>query len=165
MKITAILSVILTIAMVVGAMMGGAPLVIFFDVFSLMVVGGGTFFLMIAAHGPAGPFTYICGGLQRLMGLGSPDPWGSSERKMAVQVARSGGRSAILLGGVGGLIGLIQMLINMDDPTHIGPAMAVALLSCFYAVLLNLFIFVPLARHFSEAGIEAETGNKSGGQA
>ena len=72
---------------------------------------------------------------------------------MAVLVARSGGTSAILMGGLGGMIGLCQMLQNMEDPAKIGPAMAVALLTTFYAVVLNLIIFVPLARHFTEAEV------------
>lgn len=44
------------------------------------------------------------------------------------------------MGMVGTLIGLVQMLQNMGDPSAIGPAMAVALLTTFYgAVLANVF--------------------------
>ena len=49
------------------------------------------------------------------------------------------------MGLIGTLIGLVQMLGNMDDPATIGPSMAVALLTTFYgAVLANMF-FLPLA--------------------
>ena len=49
------------------------------------------------------------------------------------------------MGLIGTLIGLVQMLANLDDPNSIGPAMAVALLTTFYgAVLANMF-FTPLA--------------------
>ena len=44
------------------------------------------------------------------------------------------------MGMIGTLIGLVQMLSNMDDPKQIGPAMAVALLTTLYgAVLANMF--------------------------
>lgn len=44
------------------------------------------------------------------------------------------------MGMVGTLIGLVQMLQNMADPSAIGPAMAVALLTTFYgAVIANIF--------------------------
>ena len=49
------------------------------------------------------------------------------------------------MGLIGTLIGLVQMLGNLEDPSSIGPAMAVALLTTFYgAVLANMF-FLPLA--------------------
>jgi len=49
------------------------------------------------------------------------------------------------MGMVGTLIGLVQMLQNMDDPAAIGPAMAVALLTTFYGAVLANIIFIPMA--------------------
>ncbi len=44
------------------------------------------------------------------------------------------------MGMIGTLIGLVQMLANMDDPKSIGPAMAVALLTTLYgAMIANMF--------------------------
>jgi chemotaxis protein MotA len=49
------------------------------------------------------------------------------------------------MGMIGTLIGLVQMLANMDDPRSIGPAMAVALLTTLYgAILANMFA-LPIA--------------------
>jgi len=49
------------------------------------------------------------------------------------------------MGMIGTLIGLVQMLANMDDPKTIGPSMAVALLTTLYgAVIANAFA-IPLA--------------------
>jgi len=155
MNIPAILGLMVAVGLMLYGIMLGAPLIVFLDMVSICIMLGGTFSLMLAAHGTSGPFTYTLGGLQRLLGLGSPAPWGPAERRMAVQVARSGGTSAILMAGIGGLIGLIQMLQNMGDPSQIGPAMAVALLTTFYAVILNLLVFVPLARHFTEVETQA----------
>lgn len=44
------------------------------------------------------------------------------------------------MGMIGTLIGLVQMLSNMDDPKAIGPSMAVALLTTLYgAMIANVF--------------------------
>ncbi len=55
------------------------------------------------------------------------------------------GTFAPAFGMIGTLIGLVQMLANLDDPSSIGPKMAVAMITTFYgAVLANLF-FIPMA--------------------
>jgi chemotaxis protein MotA len=56
------------------------------------------------------------------------------------------GTMAPAFGMIGTLIGLVQMLQNLDDPSSIGPAMAVALLTTFYGAVLANVIFLPLAR-------------------
>jgi chemotaxis protein MotA len=48
-------------------------------------------------------------------------------------------------GMVGTLIGLINMLKKLDDPSAIGPSMAVALITTFYGSLLANLIFLPIA--------------------
>ena len=45
-------------------------------------------------------------------------------------------------GVVGTLIGLVQMMNNIDDPAAIGPAMAVALLTALYGIVGALGCFV-----------------------
>ena len=55
------------------------------------------------------------------------------------------GTYAPAFGMIGTLIGLVQMLANLDDPSSIGPRMAVAMITTFYgAVLANLF-FIPMS--------------------
>lgn len=55
------------------------------------------------------------------------------------------GKFAPAFGMIGTLIGLVIMLQNMNDPSKIGPGMAVALLTTLYgAVLANLFA-LPMA--------------------
>lgn len=49
------------------------------------------------------------------------------------------------MGLIGTLIGLVQMLGNLDDPSSIGPAMAVALLTTFYGAVLANMVFSPLS--------------------
>ena len=48
------------------------------------------------------------------------------------------------LGMIGTVIGLVQMLQNMDDPSKIGPAMAVALITTFYGAVLANLVFLPM---------------------
>ncbi|MGV1099454.1 MotA/TolQ/ExbB proton channel family protein [Thiovibrio sp. JS02] len=60
-------------------------------------------------------------------------------------VFRGMGDSGPAFGMIGTLVGLVQMLANLSDPSAVGPAMAVALLTTLYgAVAANLF-FIPLA--------------------
>lgn len=49
------------------------------------------------------------------------------------------------MGMIGTLVGLVQMLANMDDPKSIGPAMAVALLTTLYGALLANVVCMPIA--------------------
>jgi len=48
-------------------------------------------------------------------------------------------------GMMGTLIGLVQMLRQLSNPETIGPAMAVALLTTFYGMLLATLFFLPIA--------------------
>ncbi len=49
------------------------------------------------------------------------------------------------MGLIGTLIGLVQMLGQLNDPTTIGPNMAVALLTTFYGAVLANMVFMPFA--------------------
>lgn len=53
--------------------------------------------------------------------------------------------AAPAMGMIGTLIGLVQMLANMDDPKSIGPAMAVALLTTLYGAVIANAIALPIA--------------------
>lgn len=46
-------------------------------------------------------------------------------------------------GMVGTLIGLVIMMLNLNDPSAIGPSMAVALLTTFYGSVFANLIFIP----------------------
>lgn len=63
------------------------------------------------------------------------------------------GAQAPAWGMIGTLIGLVMMLQNLDDPTTIGPKMAVALITTFYGSVLANYIFIPVGnklKGFSE---------------
>lgn len=55
------------------------------------------------------------------------------------------GAFAPAMGMIGTVIGLVQMLQSMSDPSSIGPAMAVALITTFYGAILANLIFLPMS--------------------
>jgi len=63
----------------------------------------------------------------------------------STNVLRRMGEFSPAMGLIGTLIGLVQMLGNLDDPSTIGPSMAVALLTTFYGAVLANMVFLPLA--------------------
>lgn len=73
------------------------------------------------------------------------------------KIFRSLGDIAPAMGMIGTLIGLVQMLANMEDPKSIGPAMAIALLTTLYgAVIANAFA-LPLADKLELRSAEEKT--------
>ncbi|MEM6993258.1 MAG: MotA/TolQ/ExbB proton channel family protein [Myxococcota bacterium] len=62
--------------------------------------------------------------------------------------------SAPSMGMIGTLIGLVQMLGALDDPSSIGPAMAVALLTTLYGAVLAFMIFGPIASKLERRSTE-----------
>ncbi|SCX94694.1 motility protein A [Desulfoluna spongiiphila] len=67
------------------------------------------------------------------------------EHKVGYSVLASMGSYAPAFGMVGTLIGLVQMLANLDDPSSIGPKMAVAMITTFYGALMANLFFIPMS--------------------
>ncbi|MEW6624293.1 MAG: MotA/TolQ/ExbB proton channel family protein [Bacillota bacterium] len=65
--------------------------------------------------------------------------------ELGQKVFKAWGTLAPSFGMIGTLIGLIQMLTKLDDPSALGPAMALALLTTFYGALLANMLFIPMA--------------------
>lgn len=59
-------------------------------------------------------------------------------------------RFAPAFGMMGTLIGLVVMLGRMDDPSRIGPGMAVALLTTLYGLVMANLFCLPLARRLAQ---------------
>lgn len=55
------------------------------------------------------------------------------------------GTFAPAFGMIGTLIGLINMLKTLDDPTQIGAGMAIALVTTFYGAVMANLLFLPIA--------------------
>jgi chemotaxis protein MotA len=69
----------------------------------------------------------------------------STRHANGAAILRKAGEVAPAMGLIGTLVGLVQMLGNLDNPSAIGPAMAVALLTTFYGAVLAYMVFNPLA--------------------
>jgi chemotaxis protein MotA len=69
----------------------------------------------------------------------------AGRHQQAAGVLRRAAEVAPAMGLIGTLIGLVQMLGRLEDPSSIGPAMAVALLTTFYGAVLGHMVLTPLA--------------------
>lgn len=65
--------------------------------------------------------------------------------RLGAEIFMTMGNFAPAMGMVGTLIGLVKMLMQMDDPSSIGPSMAVALITTFYGVILANLVFLPIS--------------------
>ena len=132
------ISSVLVIGWVLWAILMGSPLSVFVDVNSILVVFG------IVVGGSLFSFRSrdISAAFRLVWSKGPLDPEKAGAAKRVFQRLSN---LAIGAGFIGALIGLVQMLSNLEDPTAIGPAMAVALLTQFYGLLLAEFVFAPAA--------------------
>ena len=126
------------IALFLAAIMMGGSITMFVNLPSVLIVIGGTITFSLAHHSSSE------------VGEALKAAFGTEE----VSAENAGKHLAVFAtlrvlvygsGVTGVLIGLIQMLHNLDDPSLIGPAMAVALLCSLYSVLLAEFGVAPLA--------------------
>ena len=60
------------------------------------------------------------------------------------------GGAAPAFGMIGTLIGLVLMLQNLDDPSALGPGMAVALVTTFYGAVIANAVFIPVAGNLAK---------------
>ncbi len=75
---------------------------------------------------------------------------------VAQEVFKRLGGLAPSFGMMGTLIGLVQMLMNLSDPSKIGPGMAVAILTSFYGSVLATMVFVPIAAKLKARTLQEE---------
>ncbi|MBP9693209.1 MAG: MotA/TolQ/ExbB proton channel family protein [Alphaproteobacteria bacterium] len=62
-----------------------------------------------------------------------------------IAIIRQGADVAPAMGLIGTLIGLVQMLGQLSDPSTIGPSMSLALITTFYGAILGSMFLNPLA--------------------
>ncbi len=64
------------------------------------------------------------------------------------------------MGLIGTLVGLVQMLGNLDDPSAVGPSMAVALLTTMYGAIMANVIFTPICNKLLRTSDQESMLNK-----
>lgn len=67
-----------------------------------------------------------------------------ARHKDGQNILMAGGTYAPAFGMIGTLIGLVLMLATLDDPSTIGPKMAVALITTLYGALISNFFLLPM---------------------
>jgi len=134
---TRLVAGILFFVMVLAAIMFGSPIQSFINPPSLLITVGGGALLTVFAHG--------FGGISDMRKI-SKDGGSRAQFEFAHTVAQGAAKQFERVGWLGTVIGLVQMLQNLDDPKSIGPAMAVALLCPFYGHLISASIFHPMAQ-------------------
>lgn len=81
---------------------------------------------------------------------------GLERQRKSASILRRASEVAPGMGLIGTLIGLVQMLSQLDNPSTIGPAMALALLTTFYGAVMGTVVLAPLATKIERnAGEEA----------
>ena len=71
--------------------------------------------------------------------------WQRQRHSLGKKIFDQMGTFAPAFGMIGTLVGLVQMLQNLSDPSSIGQGMATALLTTLYGAMLANMVFIPLA--------------------
>lgn len=77
--------------------------------------------------------------------------------KRAASILRRASEVAPAMGLIGTLVGLVQMLADLENPETIGPAMAVALLTTFYGAIMGTVVMAPLAAKLEKNAADEAT--------
>ena len=145
-----ILFAVIGCALILAAMLLGSHLWTFYNTPSLLIVIGGMVCFSLAHH----DYRSIKDAIGNALG-NKP----SLNLQKDISVLATLRKTTYGSGVAGTLIGLIQMLQNLNDPSAIGPAMAVALLTALYSVLIVEFLIDPLSnRVLSRADTDQKTG-------
>ena len=69
----------------------------------------------------------------------------AEQQKRAVSLAQRAAEVAPAMGLIGTLVGLVQMLADLENPEALGPAMAIAILTTLYGAVLGMVVMASLA--------------------
>lgn len=212
MDLATIIGVVSGISLIVASILLGSGLGLFFNVPSIMIVGGGTLAATLIAY-PLNEFLSVIGlflkvfifklsrpedlirqlveisnkarkgGLLSIEGeiTQIKEPFLAKALQMTVDGVNTADIAAIMqkeisllqkqhkvgweifgtmgayapaFGMVGTLIGLVQMLATLDDPSSIGPKMAVAMITTFYGALVANLFFLPMSAKLKRRSAE-----------
>jgi chemotaxis protein MotA len=76
--------------------------------------------------------------------------------KLGIEILNYMAEAAPAFGMIGTLIGLVQMLKQLNDPSQVGAGMATALITTFYGALAANLFCIPLAGKLTTRGKEEE---------
>ena len=135
------------------AILIGSSLGAFLDTSSVLFVLGCTTFFSLAHHGPTS--------LGEAFGasLGN-DPLVDGLARRHIAVLQTVRVLAVGSGLSGAIVGMVKMLQSLDDPSALGPAVAVALLCPLYGLVLSEFLIAPCINRVA-ARVDAPPSRKS----
>lgn len=84
----------------------------------------------------------------------------SDRNKAASSIFTAAGEIAPAMGMIGTLIGLVNLLSNLSDPSGIGSAMAIALLTTLYGAILANVVFIPMAMKLDGYAMKEKLNNQ-----
>jgi flagellar motor component MotA len=119
-----------------GTMFSGVRLIVYLDAASLVLVLGLTLVMLRAG------WSFKAMGAQFRNSL--DDQADKPALEEAILFFTSARRYLALAAGFAVFIGLIAILTHLTDQSKLGPNLAVALLSAFYAIILTVAVCVPL---------------------
>ncbi len=125
-----------------GVLLEGGRLSIFIQISAILIVGGGALGALLVGY----PWSAIRNGL--LLALTGRHAIRSAYLD-AARVFRAMGDMAFLAGFLGVIIGVIHVLMNLDNLGQAGAGFATALVSALYGLLAKLFIGKALADSFA----------------
>jgi flagellar motor component MotA len=154
-----VIALIAVVGFVVRGILHGTPLFIFVDAPALLIVFGLTALGDLGAHSSA----QRRAAFRALRDSFRSEPDQTLDAQSALHAHAyfcRMGELALGAGALGVLIGLISLFSGFDDPTHIGPALATALLALFWGLFLSELLFrdaaASCASHALSPGVLSE---------
>ena len=168
--ITTIVGLIAGFTLIVMGIFNGGDLVTFIDIPSLLFTMGGTLAAFLIASSlqevvsfsgcikyafyfPAKFYANVHPGMFQELNMRKPDPATDEELERlrfrlltGPELLRRMRPYPIGFGVLSVFVGIVIMLRNLDDPSAIGPGLALALLTVFYGVLFTYLLILPLSQ-------------------
>ena len=131
-----LLFILLGFMSLITAIIMNSETLIFIDTTSLMLVILLPLFFTMGFHGP----TDLIKAVHISLSAAKLDEQATAHEHTLSTLRLTTSASGV----VGSLIGFVSMLAQMDDPSKIGPAMAVSLLTALYAVIISELLIAPM---------------------
>lgn len=150
MRKFAFIPLLMAAGLIISAVLfGGASLLVFFDIPSLIICAVVPFFLLLINFN----FNEIVRAFRCSDDRFTTDV---NEIKKALVLFKCLEKQIFLMGGIGTFLGLIAMLANIDSMEMVGRGLALALITIFYSLLFNAFLVTPKQTGLKQRLIDAE---------
>ena len=129
-----LISVLLVGGLVVASLSFSGTIQNFFDITSAGIVIIATILGLFVSH-PASNVRQV------LRSVFGPETMHPEQAERGAAMFHRLAELAVAIGFLGTMIGLVQMLQNLEDPSAIGPALSLSMLTVFYGILLSEVAF------------------------